>query len=188
MTFSSFGAQFLILCLVCCVSLYIFRRSSKGGKEISKKKLKRSTRTCKSCGKISTCSSRGCTQKEFLGDPDCDDEPVVTKISSRRRMSSALSTTSSGGASVCSGCSEASMDNDMSKSQIRSWLNEEEPHGAMVDWMKSDMMRRGVALSDARSQRSDTALCGSGERQERLETKMPPPSRPRFRVYVSDAC
>ena len=144
---------------MCCVSLYIFRqrslRSSKKGKEISKKKkLKR--RTCKSCGKICS-SSQGCIQKkEFLGDPDCDDEPVVT--SSRRRMSSALSTTSSGGASVCSGCSEASMDNDMSKSQIRSWLNEEEPHGAMVDWMKSDMMRRGVALSDARSQRSDTAL------------------------------
>ena len=49
-------------------------------------------------------------------------------------------------------------DGDMSKSQIRRWLSEEEPHGAMVDWMKADMIRRGVALSDARSQRSDTAL------------------------------
>ena len=35
-------------------------------------------------------------------------------------------------------------DGDMSKSQIRRWLSEEEPHGAMVDWMKADMIRRGV--------------------------------------------
>ena len=34
----------------------------------------------------------------------------------------------------------------------------------------------GIELDHCYMQRSDTALCGSGERQERLETKMPPPS------------
>jgi len=154
--------QFIVAC-ICVVTTTIFyfifftkNKQTKGNGRVNRRKIAVTRKKCcKSCGKITGKNRHRC-ESQLVGDPDRD----VDLIERESKIKNSASSVASSGASICSGCSEASLDEegDMSKSQVRRWLNEKEPHGAMVDWMKQDAIRRGVALSDGRSQRSDTAL------------------------------